>query len=72
MPQIVHAGRHFRTEKGGSRLTAQFILLVWLALGLGVKLAYHGQPRTGKYNFYVSFLRVAIEIFILYVGGFFS
>lgn len=53
-------------------MTAQFILLVWLALGLGVKLAYHGQPRTGKYNFYVSFLRVAIEIFILYVGGFFS
>lgn len=49
--------------------------LVWLALvmiGLGVDVARHGQPKTGKYNFWSSLAAIPIAIAILYFGGFFA
>lgn len=50
----------------------QLILLGFMVLGLGVALAKHGQPRNDKYNFGISLITSAIEIALLYWGGFFN
>lgn len=49
--------------------------LVWLALvmiGLGVDVARHGRPKTGKYNLWASLAALLIAVAILYFGGFFA
>lgn len=49
----------------------QIIWLVINILGLGIHLAKHGEPRDGKYNFFVALFVVAIDIILLKFGGFF-
>lgn len=49
----------------------QITLLVLFALGLGVTTAKHGEPR-GKYNIWAFLISAAVELGILFWGGFFS
>lgn len=48
------------------------VIIVLYTLGLGVDLAKHGQKRSGEYNFWVSLLAFGINMFCLYMGGFFK
>lgn len=50
----------------------QFIYLALIFLGLGLALARHGQPQTGKHNFWHSAIGVTIVLYTLYSGGFFN
>lgn len=50
----------------------QIIWIVLLALGLGISIQQHGQPKTGHHNFGVSLLGAALSAGILYWGGFFT
>lgn len=50
----------------------QLILLGLMILALGITLAKHGQPKNDKYNFGISLIANAIEIGLLYWGGFFN
>ena len=48
------------------------VIIVLYTLGLGVDLAKHGQKRSCEYNFWVSLLAFGINMFCLYMGGFFK
>lgn len=50
----------------------QIIYLAMMMLSLGVSLAEHGKPKEGRHSFWISFISLAIQITILYFGGFFS
>lgn len=50
----------------------QIILLVLICFGLGITIVKHGEPKTGKENFYVSFVAQVIYLGLLYWGGFFN
>ena len=50
----------------------QILMLCIFAMSLGLNLAKHGEPRTGKYSFWVSLISSAIELSVLYFGGFFG
>ena len=48
--------------------------IVWIAvsaLGVGIALINHGEPRE-KYNFWVTLISLGIEMLILLKGGFFG
>lgn len=49
----------------------QITLIAILALGLGLALAKHGEPITGKHNFWGTLIGDAILVSILIWGGFF-
>jgi hypothetical protein len=48
----------------------QIILVVWLSISICANIALHGQPndRDG----FVTFLRAALLLAVLYWGGFFG
>lgn len=46
--------------------------IVWLALGLGVMLAKHGEPKNGTYSFWVGLVSSVLQLLLLWGGGFFS
>ena len=48
------------------------LFLVWMVLGLGITLAKHGEPKREKYNFGLSFIAGALQLLLLWGGGFFS
>lgn len=50
----------------------QIIFTGWLLMGLGCYISKHGEPRTGTYNFWIALLGTAIQIGILYLGGFYN
>ena len=50
----------------------QIIIIALFALSLGANLMVHGQPKTGKYNFWTALLAAAIKIAVLWWGGFFG
>jgi len=41
-------------------------------LSLLIAAAYHGEPRTGRYNFPLSFMVAVLAVFLLYMGGFWA
>ena len=45
------------------------LMLVLLAGGVGIGLAKDGEPRTGKWSFWVSLTRAVIQAAILYMAG---
>jgi hypothetical protein len=47
-----------------------FFILVFLSLG--IKLAKHGEPEEGKYNFFLSLLSACFTLWLLYMGGCFN
>lgn len=50
----------------------QIIFTVWMAMGVGINLAKHGQPQTGRYNFVIALVSAALEVLLLYFGGFYG
>ena len=50
----------------------EIIYLTLLMMSLGIYLAKHGEPKTGKYSFWSALISTTIQIVILYLGGFFS
>jgi hypothetical protein len=49
--------------------------IVWaslLMLGLGVNLAKHGEPETGKYNFFLRAVLLSLSIWLMYMWGAFD
>lgn len=50
----------------------QIIFTVWLILGLGCYLAKHGEPREGHYSFWTALVSTAIQVVLLYFGGFYG
>jgi soluble lytic murein transglycosylase-like protein len=50
----------------------QITVIILFAIGLGVELAKHGKPRTGKHSFWWSLFGNVITIWLLWCGGFFS
>lgn len=54
-----------------SAYAPQIIYLGLIAVGLGVTLARHGQPRE-PHNFWASSIAASLALGLLYWGGFFS
>ena len=50
----------------------QIIMVALYALSLGLYLANHGKPKEGKYSFWTALFSTGLQIFILYMGGFFG
>jgi hypothetical protein len=46
-------------------------LILWL-LGAGIAMAKHGEPKTGKYDFWTTLLSSILALGLLYWGGFFA
>ena len=51
---------------------SQILILVILGINLLIGANMHGKPKTGNYDFGVTFLSVAIYLTILIIGGFFG
>lgn len=49
----------------------QITLLAILALNLGINLARHGERKNEKYNFFIALFGIGLDLFLLYMGGFF-
>lgn len=41
------------------------IILIMEILGLGMHLAKDGEPKEGEYNFFVSLIAVALNMFLI-------
>lgn len=50
----------------------QLIYLAMVFMALGLALAKHGEPRTGKINFFSSLFSGIMMLALLYWGGFFT
>ena len=50
----------------------QIIYIALSALALGITAAQHGQPRSGKENFWEMLLAIALHMGLLCWGGFFG
>ena len=50
----------------------QIIWIILTALSVGCTLADHGKPRTGKNNVWTTLIAAAIQLGLLYGGGFFG
>lgn len=50
----------------------QIIVIVLYALGIGIAMCKHGEARTDKYNFFTALISTAINIGLLWWGGFFG
>lgn len=50
----------------------QIAIIVLYALSLGMSMAQHGKPRTGKHDFWGSLITTIIMLAILRWGGFFK
>lgn len=48
------------------------IFFIIQLLGLGILLAKHGEPKTGNYNFFGTFLLWLFELWLLYKAGCFD
>jgi hypothetical protein len=50
----------------------QIVMIVLYAMSTGISIAQHGKAKTGKHNFFVHIVGVAIGASILYWGGFWN
>ena len=50
----------------------QVIVIILMALGLGLEMANHGKPRTGKSNAIIHLISSGVTAGLLYWGGFFG
>lgn len=46
--------------------------IVLLTMSVGIHLAKHGERRDDKYNFWSALFGAAINLLLLWGGGFFS
>lgn len=49
----------------------QIIMIVIMAMGLGINLTKHGEPKEDNYSFPIALLATAIQAGLLIWGGFF-
>lgn len=47
------------------------IFLIWAAMSCGIVMVKHGQPRE-DYNFWLWLVSAAIQLGLMYMGGFFN
>lgn len=50
----------------------EITLLVLQAIGLGISLARHGEPKTGTNNVYIDMIALSISQALLIWGGFYA
>lgn len=50
----------------------QIIYLFGMAMTLGMHLIKHGERECFRYNFFIKLLICGINVWILYLGGFFK
>ena len=50
----------------------QIIMLFLLAMSLGIDLAKNGEPREGEHKAASGLIAVAIQLILLWWGGFFG
>jgi hypothetical protein len=50
----------------------QIAWLIMAGLDLGLALALHGRPRRDKYSFWTTAITIALNAWILKLGGFFG
>ena len=50
----------------------QIIMIIILAMNLGISLVKHGETEIKKYNFWTTLIATAINVGILWAGGFFG
>lgn len=51
---------------------AQYTYLALVLVSLGISLATHGQPNSGRKSFWTTAIATAITLWLLYEGGFFA
>ena len=54
------------------KLIATLILICLMAIGLGMALAKHGEPKKERWNFWVQFIATIIEVILFYYAGLFD
>lgn len=54
------------------KLFCLIIFLCFQALGLGIHIAKHGQPRNDEYNFWLAGFGLVINLLLLWGAGLFS
>ena len=50
----------------------QITYIVLIAINITINAAYHGQPRRGKYSFWIALISSFLAIALLNAGGFFN
>lgn len=50
----------------------QYAIIILYSISLGTHIAKHGEPKTGTYNVWSAIIALAIEMSLLYFGGFFK
>lgn len=50
----------------------QIIIVIMYALSLGIEIQRHGEPKHGRENAWVTLVVIAINLGLLYWGGFFK
>ena len=50
----------------------QIVYLCWMMLGVGIGIAEHGKPKTGRNNAWISIISAALQIALLAGAGFFE
>lgn len=52
-------------------MVATIILICLIAMGLGIAMAKHGEPRP-KYNFWTTLISTIVELILYYYAGLFN
>jgi hypothetical protein len=50
----------------------QIAWIVCVGVSLGINMAEHGKPHTGKHNVVYPMLAMSLSVVFLYYGGFFT
>lgn len=50
----------------------QITIIILSAIGLGIYIVKHGQPKNENYNVITHLISIAIVYTLLYAGGFFD
>lgn len=50
----------------------QIVYISLLAMNLGISLVKHGEKKNEYYNFYTTLFATALNVALMYFGGFFS
>lgn len=50
----------------------QIIYICLLAMGIGISMSRHGDPKTGTHSVWSTIFATTIVVAILYWGGFFG
>ena len=51
---------------------ANYTLIIWYVLALGMSMGEHGQEKKEKENFWITLIAFSLMFFLLYIGGWFK